>query len=82
MKGRTQKEEGSSLRCVYDADESRRVSFTRNLDGIFGFLEWSFPEAEDSWLPTRVGLGSRYGSLDEAMAGAKERVEWLSVASV
>ena len=71
------KQEGASLRTIYDAEEKRRVCFEENLDGTFGFLEWTFAEIDDSWIMTRVGAGSRFETLEDAVNDAKDRVNWL-----
>jgi hypothetical protein len=52
------KQEGNALKAIYDSGLERRVCFYRNLDGTFRFLEWSFCDKEDSWIPTRIGQGS------------------------
>jgi hypothetical protein len=75
---RRRKQEGASFRAIHDAEEKRRVCLVRNLDGTFGFLEWTFSEVDDSWLMTQVGAGSRLKTVEEAMNDAKGRVEWLS----
>jgi hypothetical protein len=51
-----------------------------NLDGTFGFLEWSFSDEEDSWCPTRVGQGSRVSTIEDAVREATGRVGWLASA--
>jgi hypothetical protein len=71
------KQEGKSVRTIYDPQQSWRVTFSRNPDGTFGFLEWKFYVEENSWVPTRIGQGSRLGTLDEAIREATGRVEWL-----
>lgn len=76
----TRKQEGNALRTIYDSHIERRVCFYRNTDGTFGFLEWTFSLAEDSWLPTRIGQGSRVSTLDDALREAKGRVDWLVAA--
>ena len=76
MTRRTQ--EAGSLRTIYNADDSRRVCLVKNLDGTFGFLEWTYYESEGGyWGPTRIGAGSRCASLEEALREAKGRVKWL-----
>jgi len=73
------KQEGNSLRSIYNVDESKRVCLVKNLDGTFGFLEWVFFEGEGGyWGPTRIGAGSRCASLEEALREAKGRVSWLA----
>ena len=71
------KQEGGSLRTVYDFDERKRVCFIKNQDETFGFLEWTFSDSDDSWIPTRVGAGSRFATLEDAIKGAQGRVAWL-----
>jgi hypothetical protein len=73
----TRKQEGDSLRTIYDASVSRRVCFSKNSDGTYSFLEWKFSGEDDSWLPTRVGVGSRLSTLEDAVREAKGRVDWL-----
>ena len=72
------KQEGNALRAIYDSDLERRVCFYRNSDGTIGFLEWSFSDVEDSWVPTRVGQGSRLSTIEDAVREAKGRVNWLA----
>lgn len=74
------KQEGNALRTIYDSDLERRVCFYRNSDGTFGFLEWSFWDKEDSWVPTRVGQGSRLSTIEDAVREATGRVRWLASA--
>ena len=74
------KQEGNALRAIYDSDLERRVCFYRNPDGTFGFLEWSFCDKEDSWVPTRVGQGSRLSTNVDAVREATGRVSWLASA--
>lgn len=71
------RQEGKSLRTVYDASENRRVCFVKNPDGTFGFLQWTFSEVDDSWLPTRVGAGSRFETIEDATRDAEGRVPWF-----
>jgi hypothetical protein len=75
------KQEGNALKVIYQRDMERRVCFYMNSDGTFGFLEWQFFESEDSWAPTRVGQGSRLGTLEDAVREANDRVVWLSSAT-
>lgn len=72
------KQEGDALKVIYDLDLERRVCFYKNSDGTFGFLEWRFSNAEDSWIPTRVGQGSRLSTLEDATREAKGRVDWTA----
>ena len=71
------KQEGDSLLTVYGEGDERRVTFHRRLDGTFGFQEWRFSAAEDSWMHFRNGDGSRLSTLDDAIREAKGRVDWL-----
>jgi hypothetical protein len=73
-------QEGNALKAIYDSDVERRVCFYRNSDGTFGFLEWSFCDKEDSWVPTRVGQGSRLSTIEDAVREATGRVGWLASA--
>lgn len=70
-------QEGNALKTIYDSDLERRVCFYGNSDGTFGFLEWSFCHDEDSWIPTRIGQGSRLSTIEDAIREAKGRVNWL-----
>jgi hypothetical protein len=72
-----QKQQGTSLRTVYATDENRRACFMKNLDGTFGFLQWTFSEADDYGLPTRIGAGSRFKTLEDAGKDRVGRVPWL-----
>ena len=65
------------MRTIYDVSVSRRVCFSKNSDGTFCFLEWKFSAEDDSWLPTRVGIGSRLSALEDAVREAMGRVDWL-----
>jgi hypothetical protein len=56
--------------------------FSKNSDGTFSFLEWKFSGEDDSWLPTRVGIGSRLSTLEDAVREAKGRVDWLKAVFV
>ena len=74
------KQEGNALKAIYDSDLERRVCFYRNSDGTFGFLEWRFCDKEDSWVPTRVGQGSRLSTIEDTVREATGRVGWLASA--
>jgi hypothetical protein len=74
----TRKQEGGALRTIYDSSVERRVCFFRNSAGTFGFLEWEFCDEEDSWVPTRIGHGSRLSTMEDAIREARGRVDWLA----
>jgi hypothetical protein len=76
------KQEGDALKAIYDSDLERRVCFYRNSDGTFGFLGWSFCDKEDSWVPTKIGEGSRFRTIEDAVCEAAGRVGWLPSAVV
>jgi len=76
------KQEGDTLRTIYDPSEQRRVSFYRHSDGTFGFLEWKYLDEEESWAPTRIGAGSRLTTMEEAIREARGRVDWPATATV
>ncbi|HEY2545468.1 MAG TPA: hypothetical protein VGI46_05340 [Candidatus Acidoferrum sp.] len=74
----TRMQEGNALKTIYDSGLERRVCFYRNSDATFGFLEWRFCDKEESWVPTRIGQGSRLSTIEDAVREAKGRVEWLA----
>lgn len=73
-------QEGDALKTIYDSVLERRVCFYRHSDGTFGFLEWNFSHEEKSWVPTRIGQGSRLSTLEDAIREATGRVDWLASA--
>lgn len=73
-------QEGDALKTIHDLVLGRRVCFYKNLDGTFGFLEWYFSDDENSWIPTRIGQGSRLSTLEDAIREAVGRVNWLQSA--
>ena len=74
----TRTHEGNALKTIYDSGLQRRVCFYKNSDATFGFLEWSFSNEEGSWVPTRIGQGSRLSTIEDAVREARGRVEWLA----
>jgi hypothetical protein len=67
-------QEDDSLLTIYDSQDERRVTFHSRADGTVGFQEWKFLLPESSWVPTRIGDGSRLATLQDAIEEAKGRV--------